>query len=611
MNPLSLFGNSEILGERTKNEFKSKTISEESKFVDVSNKQTPPDIVISSPKPKSGIQQNIQTQQSTNNQSKQKESKQEPKVQFPELGMPPSYSQPQSQPQRQGGLTQGVSAIGKETPKEIKVLAFQHKALNELQKTYSNERNNTAKINLNSSLSVPSNPDISFGDIDSSPNPKIKKYQNDSTKLRVLFCGTYPIGQSNGYSRVVYYIAKYLGRHEDDLQFTVYGFQNYKQTAGSEIRNNIPKNVILHDALETEEPRRHGFGEKEIGTFLRKNPQDVVIIFNDMVVTGSLVQTIMNELTPAERSKFLLVSYMDQVYPYQKKMYMDMLNNYFDAIIAFTPYWRKIVRILGLKKEIPCFVFPHGFDHELYYPIPRKTARVFFNIPEDAFVILNLNRNQPRKRWDHTMIAFAELTGEYYKYVKANPGKKTRPICLMVGTSLDGPWDIKEVYQHELHLRGVPHSFAENFIVALANPQQLSDRDINILYNACDIGINTCEGEGYGLCQIEHLGVGAPQVCPRIGGLQEFVNENNSTPIEAKWKYYIDKGRDGIGGIAEIGDPLEYGQAMWKYYLNPKLYEKHSKQGRKDILTHYRWETVVEYFYHLLKHISTNVKKQK
>jgi glycosyltransferase involved in cell wall biosynthesis len=302
---------------------------------------------------------------------------------------------------------------------------------------------------------------------------------------------------------------------------------------------------------------------------------------------------------------------MDQVYPYQKKMYMDMLNNYFDAIIAFTPYWRKTVRILGLKKEIPCFVFPHGFDHELYYPIPRKTARVFFNIPDDAFVVLNLNRNQPRKRWDHTMIAFAELTGEYYKYVQANPGKKTRPICLMVGTSLDGPWDIKEVYQHELHLRGVPHSFAENFIVALANPQQLSDRDINILYNACDVGINTCEGEGYGLCQIEHLGVGAPQVCPRIGGLQEFVNSENSTPIEAKWKYYIDKGRDGIGGIAEIGDPLEYGQAMWKYYLNPKLYEKHSKQGRKDILTHYRWETVVEYFYHLLKHISTNVKKQK
>ena len=488
----------------------------------------------------------------------------------------------------QNNLAQPITnqVVNQTKPKEVKILAFQNKSLLELQQSYS----------------------VSINTIDS--NPLVKTYQNDSKKLRVLFCGTYPIGQSNGYSRVVYYIAKYLGRHEDDLQFTVYGFQNYQQTAGSEIRKDIPSNIILHDALATEEPRRHGFGEKEIATFLRKNPQDIVIIFNDMVVTGSLVQTIVNELTPYERSKFLLVSYMDQVYPYQKKVYMDMLNTYFDAIIAFTPYWRKTVRILGLKKEIPCFVFPHGFDHELYFPIPRKIARIFFNLPDDAFVVLNLNRNQPRKRWDQTMIAFAELTAEYYKYVQANPNKQVRPIRLLVGTSLDGPWDIKEVYQHELHLRGVPYSFAEHFIVALSNPQQLSDKDINILYNACDVGINTCEGEGYGLCQIEHLAVGAPQVCTKLGGLQEFLNNENSTVVDIKWKYYIDKGRDGIGGIAEVGCPIEHGQALWKYYMNPKLCDKHAKQGRKDILTHYRWETVVEYFYHLLKHISKDVKKR-
>jgi glycosyltransferase involved in cell wall biosynthesis len=266
--------------------------------------------------------------------------------------------------------------------------------------------------------------------------------------------------------------------------------------------------------------------------------------------------------------------------------------------------------MLGLKKEIPCFVFPHGFDHELYYPIPRSIARLFFNLPDDAFVVLNLNRNQPRKRWDHTMIAFAEFTAEYYKYSLAHPNEKLRKIRLMVGTSLEGPWDIKVIYQHELRLRDVPISFAEDFIVGLSNPQQLSDKDINVLYNACDVGINTCEGEGWGLCQIEHLAVGAPQVCPKIGGLQEFLNNDNSTLIDAKWKYYIDKGRDPIGGIAEIGDPNEYGQALWKYYMDPALCEKHAKQGRKDILTHYRWETVVEYFYHLIKHISVEVKKR-
>jgi len=467
MNPLELFSKSEVIGSRTISEYQSKPIS-------------------------------------AFNITPGKES-----FDTPQLINKPVAKQKQSLIQK--GPTQNVSELpslpplaNANKPKEVKIVAYQNKVLVELQKTYNPGKrapifgSNGEIININ----VPG-PDLT---------PLIKTYPNDAKKLRVLFCGTFPIGQSNGYSRVVYYISKYLGRHEDDLQFSVYGFQNFNQTAGSETRKDIPPNVILHDAWATEEPHRHGFGEKEIVGFLRKNPQDIIIIFNDMVVTGSIVQTIVNEMSIAERSKFLMVSYMDQVYPYQKKLYMDMLNTYFDAVIAFTPYWRKTVRILGLRKDIPCFVFPHGFDHELYYPIPRKTARVFFNLPDDAFVVLNLNRNQPRKRWDHTMIAFAELTAELYKYTQANPGKKLRTIRLMVGTTLDGPWDIKEVYQHELHLRGVPMEFAEQFIVALSNPQQLSDKDINVLYNACDVGINTCEGEGYGLCQIEHLAVGAPQV---------------------------------------------------------------------------------------------------
>src|SRR5210317_216462 len=86
---------------------------------------------------------------------------------------------------------------------------------------------------------------------------EIKKPVNNTTnKTRVMLCGTYPIGQSNGYSRVVYYISKYLGL-KDDLQLTIYGFQNFKQTTTN--RNDIPSSVILHDALATENPKRNGF----------------------------------------------------------------------------------------------------------------------------------------------------------------------------------------------------------------------------------------------------------------------------------------------------------------------------------------------------------------
>jgi glycosyltransferase involved in cell wall biosynthesis len=423
-----------------------------------------------------------------------------------------------------------------------------------------------------------------------------------SKKYRVMLCGTYPIGQSNGYSRVVYYIAKHLGG-KDDIQLTVYGFQNYKQTAGSSLRSDIPSHVVLHDALATEQPARNGFGDKEIATYLKSHPQDMVIIFNDMVITSALMKTIVTELPEEEQKRMKFVSYMDQVYPYQKRMYIDMLNAHFDAVVCFTPYWRTVARKLGLRKDLPCYVFPHGFDHKLYYPVPRKVSRDFFHLPENAFIILNLNRNQPRKRWDHTMMAFADVLERYHHLKKKDPAAALRPIKLMIATQVQGFWDLTEILEHELMLRGVPVELGKESVVCLAKPQQMSDRDINILYNACDIGLNTCEGEGWGLCQSEHAAVGCPQVAPAIGGIQEFLHNDISTLIAPKWRYYIDKQRDGIGGIAEVGDPKDYADAIWKYYLEPSLVQEHGRKARRHILQHYQWSTVVDHFHRVIHDI--------
>jgi glycosyltransferase involved in cell wall biosynthesis len=441
-----------------------------------------------------------------------------------------------------------------------------------------------------------------------------KDKANKNKKTRVLFCGTYPIGQSNGYSRVVYYIAKFLGR-KDDIELTIYGFQNYNQTAGSEQRNDIPPSVKLHDALATEDPKRNGFGEKEIATFLKANPQDMVIIFNDMVITSALVQTIVNEMSEEERKSFLLISYMDQVYPYQKPNYIAMLNMYFDVIITFTPYWKEVAHELGIDKNKPMYVLPHGFDHTLYYPIPQKVARIYYQIPDDSFAILNLNRNQPRKRWDHTMMAFASVVKRYYELVQRNDKAapkdkmKIKPLRLVIATMIDGSWNLMELLDHELKLRGVPLQFGRDCVVAISRPQQLSDRDINILYNACDIGLNTAEGEGFGLCTSEHAAIGCPQVAQHIGGMQEFLNSDNSLVIKPTVRYYIDKQRDGIGGIAETCDPEMYANAIWRYYLDNGLVKKHGKNARAFILQHLQWSTVIDHFHKILVDIRDHVTK--
>ena len=83
-------------------------------------------------------------------------------------------------------------------------------------------------------------------------NKKTEDIWNIKTdKLRILFCGTYPIGTTNGYSKITYYTSKFLGKYEDEIDLSIGGFQNYKQTSGA-IRTEIPNNVKIIDPLQLE-----------------------------------------------------------------------------------------------------------------------------------------------------------------------------------------------------------------------------------------------------------------------------------------------------------------------------------------------------------------------
>ena len=42
----------------------------------------------------------------------------------------------------------------------------------------------------------------------------------------------------------------------------------------------------------------------------------------------------------------------------------------------------------------------------------------------------------------------------------------------------------------------------------------VDDRELNLLYNACDVGITTSMGEGWGLVSFEHGAAGAAQIVP-------------------------------------------------------------------------------------------------
>lgn len=432
-------------------------------------------------------------------------------------------------------------------------------------------------------------------------------WNEKSDKYRILFCGTYPKA-SNGYAKVCYYISKYLGNYKD-IKWDVWGFQNYNQVhSGNAIRNEIPDSVKIIDALKLEKEAGHqgnGFGERMIGNYLKENAYDLIIIFNDSMITSALTANIVNDMREY-RKKFKLVSYMDQVFMYQKPEYISLLNEHFDAIIAFTEYWKDIAYKIGIRKDMPIFSFPHGFDNEIYFPIPKRLCRYYFNLPESAFIVQSLNRNQPRKNWDCAMIAWASFVKRHYMCNKTKDeitGYKknkhtSRDILFIIGTTREGFWDLEKLLAHECKLIDLDFEYARRTLWFIENPQQLADRDINIFMNSANATFCPVRAEGYGMVGFEGLGIETPSVASYVGGHREFFNNDNSILVKPVCRQYgeLNSKMKGIGSLDELCNPEDFTEGLWKYFSNPELCEKHGKNGRQHILKNYKWENIVNNF---------------
>lgn len=165
-----------------------------------------------------------------------------------------------------------------------------------------------------------------------------------------------------------------------------------------------------------------------------------------------------------------------------------------------------------LKRHIE--IIPHGIDSERFYslgPNARQQARVKLGLKEDKnnplFIVLNANRNQPRKRIDLTLEGFSEFL----------KGKEERVRLFLHMGREDLGWDVVK-YARRL---GIEEK------VILTGPSNggqpnLNDEELNLVYNACDVGINTSGGEGWGLPAFEHAATGAAQVVPDHSACKEL-----------------------------------------------------------------------------------------
>ena len=399
-----------------------------------------------------------------------------------------------------------------------------------------------------------------------------------ATKLKFMLVSTH-CQQYTGYSKVSWGILQQLARVPwlDVVHFAFQKFPNQKFPDNYRV---YPSGIKVIDACAEEQPFEQGFGFKQLPDAIRKYTPDVVMIYNDMSIVGKFLMDIDKSGVPKNFKTWI---YVDQVYTTQLQGYIDTLNMKAERIFAFTPYWRQCLKDQGVNRPID--VILHGFEPEMFKTLPRAQIRKEMKLPEEAIIYMSMNRNQPRKRYDILIIAFVELVVKY-------PTKPVFLMCICDKGEKGGFW-LFEIYQRELKMRGVNIEQFANRLMISAQDMVFRDEDINTFYNLADVGVSSADGEGWGLCNFEQMGVGVPQVVPNIGGFKEFCNKNNSVLVETKHRYYQPMVYSPVGGEAHVMDPHDLCLGMEEYLLDTSKRLTHGQAAKKTVLG-YTWERAAE-----------------
>jgi D-inositol-3-phosphate glycosyltransferase len=239
------------------------------------------------------------------------------------------------------------------------------------------------------------------------------------------------------------------------------------------------------------------FGEERIREIVEREKPNVVFTLNDPWIASDQYRRI-QDLHKQGKFKFVGYLTMDS---YNWLGGIDPHIAEWDAVVTFTEFGAHEFLKAGINK--PITVIPHGLDADVFYPVDKKEARKKLGLKDDIFICFNGQRNQPRKRIDITIAAFAQFA----------VGRPDTQLYLHMGLKDQG-WDAMGLFAREMRKHGLDPN---NRIIMTTNspqPPNVPVEMLNTIYNVADVGINTTKGGGWELVNFEHAACRVAQVVP-------------------------------------------------------------------------------------------------
>ena len=395
--------------------------------------------------------------------------------------------------------------------------------------------------------------------------------------MKILFYATYPT-QSNGYARIGNNITNYLASKEN-VEIYYFGITAYTPDTGE---RKIHPNIKLINVLE-QSPSKNAYGDDLIVPAIQQIQPDIVFLYNDILV----ISRMLNQINTVPKT-FQIYTYIDLVYEYEHTEIIHFINQYTDKFFVFSECWKKNLSMIGIP-ESKMFLLKHGLDVSKISKIDSQVSRKIIGLPQDDFIVLNINRNTHRKGIDITVSSFLR----FLKRHNCDPKIK----LYLTSNKEPSSYDVLEVLRVECVQLNLNYQKIIYEHVLISNHSIMTDQLVNHLYNACDVGINTCYGEGFGLCSLEHASVGKAQIVSGVGALRDIFREGHCKLIEPCVKIYLPPALDMTGGYMEICRPEDFADALDDYYLNKEKRLEDGKFYEDKISKEFDWDDILDEFY--------------
>lgn len=342
---------------------------------------------------------------------------------------------------------------------------------------------------------------------------------------KILYCGD--VGVQTGFGRVAEHLIPALAKKHEVHALSV----NWHGDP-----NDMQKHCKMYPAMAY---GNDPFGSHRMKELTDEIKPDVIFIVNDIWVAINLCDTV-KDLKESLGFKTVVYTPIDSygLFPELREPMQE-----WDQLITYTQFAKEEIEKIGYDKPIE--VVGHGTDFSKFHPLNQSECRKALGVPEDVFIVFNGNRNQPRKRIDLTIKGFIE-------FAKDKPDAR---LWLNMGKK-DMGWDLIPLFKRTAKDAGYDATgklilTSPNF----ATHNCLSIEQLNQVYNASDVGVNTCLGEGWGLVNSEHAATGVAQIVPDHTSLQEIFDGVQRIAIES-WEtdrnYGLERGQPSPSSLASI-----------------------------------------------------------